>query len=152
MRLIFIYLLICLCSSSFTSRKYNSKSVNFRLEIKQLVLGSYTHNTFVITENKFYIFEHTPAEDSQLKRKEIYSKKIKQAALDEIIQASNHLYALDSQYIKASLGGIRWEIDLNKSENTKKIIIENNSLKEIDELFNLINKIIPNKKPLLYKY
>ena len=115
-------------------------------------MGDIDENTFVIVGDKFFIFKNSTTKEGQSERKEIYSKRIKEAALKEIKQSSGALFVLEPEYIKAELGGVRWEISLTDNETTKKIIVENYSVKEIDTLFNLINKIIPEKKPILYKY
>lgn len=148
-----ICLFIFLSCASFKQRRQSViKKINFNLEIKQFVSGSYTQNTFVIVGNKFIIFQNSVTKEGQSKRVKIYSKRIKEASLNKIKQATSVLATLKSEYIKAGLGGVRWEISLIDKEVTKKIIIENYSLKEIDTLFSVINKIIPNKKPILYKY
>ena len=140
------------CTSFKTGGQGKAKQAAFNLEIKQVVSGSYTQNTFVIVGDKFFIFKNSTTKEGQSERKEIYSKRIKEAALKEIKQSSGALFVLEPEYIKAELGGVRWEISLTDNETTKKIIVENYSVKEIDTLFNLINKIIPEKKPILYKY
>lgn len=147
---------ICFCiflsCNSFKSVYDKTTQADFNLEIKQFVSGSYTQQTFVIVENVFFIFQNTTTKEGQLERKKIYSKRIEESVLNEIKQITNSLLALESKYIKAELGGIRWEIILVNKDLTKKIIVENYSVKEIEMLFNLINKIIPNKKPVIYKY
>ncbi|GAB4450469.1 MAG: hypothetical protein OHK0036_09240 [Bacteroidia bacterium] len=140
------------CTSFKQGRQSDIKQVDFSLEIKQFVSGSYTQNTFVIVGDKFFIFQNSTTKEGQSERKVIYSKRVKANSLSEIKHASNLLFSLKSEYIKAAIGGLRWEITLADKERIKKIIVENYSVKELDTLFNLINKIIPDKKPIIYMY
>lgn len=149
---IFIYLFLQVFASCTAVHINADNKVNFHLEIKQIVSGSYTQNTYVVSENMLKIYEKRSTKDGQLIVRRIFSKKLKLTEIENIETLSNSLFVLKSKYINPQIGGIRWEINITMKEKIKEIIIENDNIVEISALFDAINNIIPNRKPILYKY
>ena len=140
------------CSLSKNNQSKLENEINFNLEIKQNLSGSYVQNTFVFVMDKFFIYESRTTKEGQLTREKIYSRRINANGMSEIKRLSLTLFDLNSHYTKAELGGVHWEINLMYEGKNKQINIESYSVKEINLLFDAINKIIPNDKPAIYKY
>lgn len=127
----------------------NSK---FQLKIKQFVSGASSNHEFIISENKLVLLETKINHKGVSKRKTVMKKKISSAKLNELKNSSEVILQMQREYIKAELGGVRWEIELIFKNTDKKIIIENVAIPEIETVFTIINSLIPIGKPILYKY
>lgn len=145
-----IYILFLLgCGLVNVKLKREIKQLDFRIEINQILSGTYTQDVFIISGDKLLILQKYIKKNGRLKIKKIYSKQINATILHEIKHIIDNLMKLENEYIKASLDGICWEINVQNEKTCKKITIENYSVKEINTLFNIINKMIPDKKPKL---
>lgn len=144
------YLLLSCTSLQITNNAL--QTTDFYLEIKQTVSGANKQHTFIFTKNRLYIFENSISKEGLAERKKICSKKIKDiTTIKNIEKKTEELKGLKTEYVNAQIGGLRWEIEFIKDNNNKKIVIENTSIIEINQLFESINSIIPERKPQLYK-
>ena len=89
---------------------------------------------------------------SSLGRKVFKSKISDLERLHSIHEAIDNLWSLDAEYISPQLDGMVWRIDLKKEGATKTIKIENQRIKAVTILFELINYHIPSDRPQLIIY
>ncbi len=150
----FVFLCSLLLSCS-NLRNINKEltSPDYYLKIEQIVYGSEKQYSFFIVDEKLFILENSNTKKGVPQIRNVYSKKIKNKEnLKDIKEKSKELFNLDAEYVIPQLGGLRWEILLIFKQETKKIVIENTSITEINELFQTINSIIPKKISVLYYY
>lgn len=143
-----IVILFLIVSSSCNAQKYRDFNDTIILEISQtLVEPEYI---FKINNDKLFIFKNKylyKKGDIQVKEKIIFRKKLSKICIDNIKDQLEKLKFVDTKYIKSMLGGIHWDIFFTLDNYEKKIHIENTRVKEIDDLFKMINDLIPANKP-----
>lgn len=103
--------------------------------------------SFVVTNKYLLIFElkHTHGTVNQ---KIILKKKLTKEEMLDIGYALQKLGNLESNYTDDTwMDGIYWEIDYSLGELCRKITVGNMGVDEITNLFETINKCIPNDKP-----
>jgi hypothetical protein len=142
-----ICIIFCRCNLFNVSSNHEKEDFdNYKLEIKQIVFGG-SNNYFVIENGKITIYQL----DGDIKTKKIFGNQIKKKYYQEIKNLAVLLDKLDSTYKRPALDGVYLEIQINNKSSSKKIVIENYSVKEVNDLFRLINKFIPRNKPVLYE-
>ena len=154
MKLGFILSITCsmLSCYSYNTGINGNTSNSIYIEIKQTISDANKQHTYVFTQNELHIFENSISKNGIQEKKKIYLKKIKDSEkVGDIERKAEKLKSLKSEYINAQIGGLRWEIDFIRGDTNKKIIVENETVIEVQLLFETINSIIPDKKPHLHK-
>jgi DNA polymerase sigma len=104
---------------------------------------------FVVTNGYLLIFDFKTKEHEAIKKK-LIKKKLTKEEMHDIVSALKKMENLESHHTNDKwIDGIYWEIDYSLGELYRKITIENMEVNEITNLFETINKIIPDDKPTL---
>lgn len=152
MRLIILFFLF-FYSCSVNKKVIDDASDIFYIEIRQIVYGKSDQYSFIISDKTLFILRESFSKEGFSERNRIYSKTIKDySKMKDIKSKVEDLKELESEYIIAQLGGIRWEIDYVQGNFNKKIIIANTTVNEVSLLFKEINSIIPESKPHISLY
>lgn len=129
---------------------------DFELNIRQLILPGDLDNKnsnsdclYKLTNNKFEIFSTVWKRNSKTKENELvykkrYTTKISIEDYQRIKMICRNMLSFDSSYTIAKLDGDYWRINYVIDGNSKKIVLDNYSLKETNEIFRIMNKY--NKK------
>ncbi len=129
---------------------------DFELNIRQLILPGDLDNKnsnsdclYKLTNNKFEIFSTVWKRNSKTKENELvykkrYTTKISIEDYQSIKMICRNMLSFDSSYTIAMLDGDHWRINYVIDGNNKKIVLDNYSLKETNEIFRIMNKY--NKK------
>ena len=147
------YILIILSINSF-SQVENM----FTLNIRQLILpadinlkNSNADCLYKLSNNRFEVFTkiwifNSISKENELAYKKKYSTKISIEDYEMIKMISRNMLSFDSSYSVALLDGNQWVIDYVIENNSKRIVLDNYSLKETNEIFSILNKYIRKRK------
>jgi hypothetical protein len=143
MRKTFILILFSLllnCCSFAALQGKKTIIYNYSLKITQIILpdgGSYEYR---IKRDSLFVKEFL---NNNKGWKNIYLVKINKYLLHQLESITPQLIHLKNEYRKPMIDGFLIEVEISKNEALqKKIIIDSNSISELDSLFNVINKAI----------
>lgn len=106
--------------------------------------------SFIATNECLMIFELKTKKHNTANQKKILKKKLTKEEMLDIVSALNKMENLESHYTDDKwIDGIYWEIDYSLGESSRKIAVGNMGVDEITNLFETINKCIPDDKPTL---
>lgn len=141
---------------------FSQKENKFNISIRQLILpvnidikNSNSDCLFKMTNNYLEVYSKIWKYNSNTRNNElVYKKRIKAKVSDEdykkIKLISKKLLLLDSSYSEPIIDGYMWIIDYSIDNVSRKIKLDNYSLKETNELFSIINKYTKKEKYYLF--
>ncbi len=144
-----LFFLLVSCVSYKNEVKRNPFSC-CNLEIKQMVLPYSNDYSFVVTNEYLLVFELKKNTYITANKSMLLKRKLTREEMLDIESALQKLDNIETHYIDDTwIDGIYWEIDYAVGETSRKIIVENMEVNEITNLFETINKFIPDKLPSL---
>lgn len=150
-RSIYLLLMTMMLSCSL-KQKFITNQERYYVSIEQNILPGEQCHIFTLNDNELVINEKSYSGTSSLGRKVFKSKISDLERLHSIHEAIDSLWSLDAEYISPQLDGMVWRIDLKKEGVTKTVRIENQRVKAVTILFELINYHIPSDRPQLVSY
>ncbi len=149
-KILILFSLSTIVGCSLFSKIQNNNSDKIRVEIKQFIGSASSQNEFVILKDRLIIYENKVTTAGLLKSKKIFSRRLNRDEINKLNDIIKPLLKLKFKYVKAKLGGIRWELNITSNKSTKEIVIENSYVSEVNALFNAINSLIYNNKYKLH--
>lgn len=130
---------------------YSQTKNVFEFKIKEIILTDGIKYLYEIKGNELLVYSDiwkynskTEEYGSEIKKRE--KVKISNEDYEKIKLITRELLSFDSSYCIAKLDGYMWVIDYSIDDVSKKIKLDNYSLKETNEIFKIINKYIRKKK------
>jgi hypothetical protein len=115
-----------------------------------MVLPYSNDYSFVVTNEYLLVFELKKNTYITANKSMLLKRKLTREEMLDIESALQKLDNIETHYIDDTwIDGIYWEIDYAVGETSRKIIVENMEVNEITNLFEPINKFIPDKLPSL---
>lgn len=136
---------------------YSQTKNEFEFKIREVILSEGIVTLYEIRGNELLVYSDiwkynskTEEYGSEIKKRE--KTKISNEDYEKIKLISRELLSFDSSYCIAKLDGYMWRIDYSIDGVSKRIKLDNYSLKETNEIFRIINKYIRKKKYSLLIY
>lgn len=123
----------------------------FEFKIREVIFSESIEFLYEIKDNELLVYSDvwkynskTKEYDSEVKKRE--KAKISNVDYENIKLISRELLSFDTSYCTAKLGGYMWIVDYVIDGEQKRIVLNNYSLKEINEIFRILNTYIKKEK------
>lgn len=149
-KIVFPLLFLLVSCVSHKSNVRNNLAPFCHLDVKQTVLPYSNDYTYVVTNEYLLVFELKNKKSRTANKKILLKRKLTTKEMLDIESALKKLDNIEPHYIDDTwIDGIHWEIDYAVGETSRKIIVENMEVNVITNLFETINKLIPDDIPPL---
>ena len=148
--IVFPLLFLLVSCVSHKSNVRNNLAPFCHLDVKQTVLPYSNDYAYVVANEYLLVFELKNKKSRTANKKILLKRKLTTKEMLDIESALKKLDNIEPHYIDDTwIDGIHWEIDYAVGETSRKIIVENMEVNVITNLFETINKLIPDDIPPL---